>query len=113
MRSPLRTAAALATLFLAACANSATVIRDEGDSGAIAHDAAAPDGDVAAVDAGGPRLDAADAPDADTPDAADGAALPPMPTQSFLIGYNEAWWASNFATGLTSKWDVSFVASKI
>ena len=50
--------------------------------------------------------DGASGDDAAEPDA---ASLPPMPTQSFLIGYNEAWWASNFGTGLTTKFDLAYV----
>lgn len=35
--------------------------------------------------------------------------LPPMKTQSFLIGYNEAWFGQNFGTDLTSSFDLGYV----
>jgi hypothetical protein len=37
------------------------------------------------------------------------ASLPPMPTQSFLIGYNEAWFGNNFGTDYTTTFDLSYV----
>lgn len=58
------------------------------------------EGDVGPGEAG---EDAAD-------DVSPDAALPPMKTQSFLVGYNEAWFAGNFGTGLTTKWDPAYVA---
>ena len=48
-------------------------------------------------------------------DAADGATsadagmLPPMKTQSFLIGYNEAWFGGNFGTDYTTNFDLAYV----
>lgn len=69
-------------------------------------------GDVADDDTGTPVNDSGGATDssstADT-GAVDATSLPPMPTQSFLIGYNEAWFGGNFATGLTSKFDLAYV----
>lgn len=36
-------------------------------------------------------------------------ALPPMSTQSFLIGYDEAWFGGAFATDYTSQFDLAYV----
>lgn len=42
-----------------------------------------------------------------------GGELPPMPTQKFLIGYNEAWWGGAFATGYTTDWDLEYVRTTL
>jgi len=39
---------------------------------------------------------------------ADGG-LPPMKTQTFLIGYNEAWFGANFGTDYTTNFDLAYV----
>jgi hypothetical protein len=51
-------------------------------------------------------------PDADGPDGGnvpDAANLPPMKTQAFLIGYNEAWFGMSFGTDYTTSWDLAYV----
>ncbi len=61
------------------------------------------------ADGSGP-IDGAAIDDVAVDDAApDAASLPPMPSPSFLVGYNEAWFGGNFATGLTSKFDLAYV----
>jgi hypothetical protein len=37
------------------------------------------------------------------------AGLPPMKTQTFLIGYSEAWFGANFGTDYTTSFDLSYV----
>jgi len=39
----------------------------------------------------------------------DGSVLPPMKTQAFLIGYNEAWFGSAFGTDYTTAFDLPAV----
>ncbi len=41
--------------------------------------------------------------------ASEAASLPPMKSQAFLIGYNEAWFGSKFGTDLTSDFDLGYV----
>ncbi len=83
-----------------------------GGSEAVLTDAASADdaardviAETESVDAGSDVVDEAPAGDV----GIDTADLPPMKTQSFLIGYNEAWFAGNFATDYTAKWDLSYV----
>jgi hypothetical protein len=40
---------------------------------------------------------------------ADAAPLPPMVQQTFLIGYNEAWFGGNFGTDYTTNFDLEYV----
>lgn len=93
-------------LVLAGCSAASApgegVLTDVGYDG-VASDGGAGDApvevDVGLVEAG---EDAAE-------DASPDAALPPMKTQSFLVGYNEAWFGGNFGTGLSTKWDLAYV----
>jgi hypothetical protein len=80
---------------------------DAGEEDASWNDGNLPDASPRELD-GGPSGDAAplDPDDADLPDV---ASLPPMPTQTFLIGYNEAWFGSNFGTDYTTSYDLAYV----
>lgn len=73
-----------------------------GPDGGSHNDAAGPDG-AEVQDGSASNVDQADhaAPDAEV--------LPPMTTQQFLIGYNEAWFAGNFGTDYTTGWDLAHV----
>jgi hypothetical protein len=107
-----------------ACAADVGSVRPDGprDGGSIEVSAPATDG-PAATDAGlgtdgGPATDAAGAGDAagggDAAGAGDAAAggdaALPLPTPSFLVGYNEGWFGANYGTDLTTNFDLDFVA---
>lgn len=102
----MRTLAAVA-LFLLGCGAASSASNgfepsdDAGDPGELA-DAAPAAEDAAPHDAGSHRLDA----DADAEAA---APLPPMPHQSFLVGYNQAWFGMAYASDLTTSFDLAYV----
>lgn len=61
---------------------------------------------------GAPSVDASGAPDAAPSVDASGdpdAGLPPMKTQTFLVGYNEAWFGAGFGTDFTTSFDLAYV----
>ncbi|MBX7082473.1 MAG: hypothetical protein K1X88_24930 [Nannocystaceae bacterium] len=69
---------------------------------------ASSDSTAAASDAGGDATDAG----SDGGDSTTGSEpLPPMVTQQFLIGYNEAWFGAAFGTDLTTDFDPAYVES--
>jgi|GEM_PF-1874048 len=109
MRVSARISLLAAALLVSACASSpgdTTVRGNAAGSGADA--GGVDDGGSSAGDSGGPGSpDGAD----DGPAGGDGdaATLPPMKTQQLLIGYNEAWFGSNFGTDYTTNFDLAYV----
>ena len=75
---------------------------DGGGSAADARDSSRGGGDDGGASAG------ADGSENDEEGGAD-AALPPMKSQTFLIGYNEAWFGASFGTDYTTGFDLSYV----
>src|SRR5437868_9661027 len=63
---------------------------------------------LAACHAHALHVDASDAAAEDAVSTAD-AALPPMVLPEFLVGYNEAWFGDNYATDLTTHFDLAYV----
>lgn len=61
--------------------------------------------DASAADAGDGGHQDAEPTDAEQ----EQAPLPPMPTQTFLIGYNEAWFGANFGSDYTTAYDLAYV----
>jgi hypothetical protein len=77
-----------------ASGEDSTVELDSGDGAATADAASTAD-----VEADSPIID----------DVIDAAPLPPMKTQRFMIGYNEAWFGSSFGTDYTTGYDLAYV----
>ncbi len=118
MRLPARVPVLSATLLVSACGASGSVgPRSPGETGVDAGRAG--DGASSRSDVRGGSSDSrTDAREGGKRDAAkhgdssgskDAATLPPMKTQKFLIGYNEAWFGNNFGTDYTTAYDLAYV----
>jgi hypothetical protein len=75
-------------------------------SNAMSQDAGASEG---GADASRAKMDASAKMDGSAEGGADaGQMLPPMPHQSFLVGYNQAWFGKSYATDLTASFDRTY-----